>query len=184
MQIRTGLNTAEERLFKWLKRKTTPPDAWKQMSIKELAAKMQCSTSQLSRSLPRTIARLEGMSLAAAEKLVGNVLRVRQGRLLGFEIEIIHELRSLTNPPSYESIAQTFAVSERRVLTICRHHGKAGVSGYYHSPEDVLALVESDHITELHENIRIRTQRRQAIEAKASRIRHKEMKKMLSHIRI
>ena len=178
------LNTAEERLYRWLKRKTTPVDAWQQMTIEELAAKMRCSTSQISRSLPKAVARLEGISLDAAEKRVRDVMRVRQGRLVDFEVEIILELRSLKTPPSYDAIAETFGVSERRVLTLCGQHGKDGVGGYYYSPEDVLALVESDHITELQENIRIRAQRRDLMKAKEALIRHKEMKSMLSHIRI
>lgn len=178
------LNTAEERLYRWLKRKTTSVDAWKQMSLTELAAKVHCSTSQVSRSLPKAVARLEGISLDAAAKRVGDVIRVRQGCLLDFEVEMILELRSLKNPPSYDAIAQAFAVSERRILTVCMQHGKDGVSGYYHPPADVLTLVESDRITELQENIRIRTQRREAKKAKEALIRHKEIKKMLSHTRI
>ena len=179
-----SLNTAEERLYRWLKRKTTPVNAWQQMSLAELAAKVRCSTSQVSRSLPKSVAQLEGLSLDAAAKRVSDVMRVRQGRLVDFEVEVILELRSLKNPPSYDAIAQAFAVSERRILTVCLQHGKDGVNGYYHSPADVLALVESDRITELQENIRIRIQRREAKKAKEALIRHKEFKNMLSHIRI
>ena len=182
------LNTAEERLYRWLKRKTTPADAWKQMSIKALSAKVRCSMSQVSRSLPKAVARLEGISLDVAEKRVSDAIRVRQGRLVDFEVEMILELRSLKNPPSYTSIANAFAVSERRVITVCLQAGREGLSGYYHSSRNVLSLIDSDRIAELHENIRIRTKRRQEMKgkekAKADQIRRKDVMKMLSHIRI
>ena len=179
-----SFKTAEERLYRWLKRKTTPRKAWQQMTIEELAAKIRCSTSQISRSLPKSVARVEGIPFDAAAKRVGDVIRVRQGRLVDFEVEMILELRSLKDPPSYASIADAFAVSERRVLTLCKQHGINGAFGYYDSPGDVLALIESERITELQENIRIRTQRRKSMKAKEALIRQKEMKKMLSHIRI
>jgi len=154
------------------------------MTMEELAAKVKCSTSQVSRSLPKAVARLEGISLDVAEKRVADTIRVRQGCLVDFEVEMILELRTLKDPPSYASIAQAFAVSQRRVITVCMQHGRDGVCGYYYSSRNVLSLIESDRITELLENIGIRRQRRQQIKAKADRIRHKEMKKMLSGIRI
>lgn len=110
--------TAEIRLYRWLKRKTTPPDAWQHLSLAELAAKARCSTSQVSRTLPKAVAKLHAISLDAAEKWVHDVMRVRRGHLIDFEIKILKALRKEQPPFSYRRLASLFEVSEKQIADI------------------------------------------------------------------
>lgn len=154
--------TVEARLYHWLKRKTTPVDAWKQMSIKALAKKVQCSTSQVSRSLPKAIARLEGLSIDDAEKLVSDLMRVRQGGLVDFEIEMIRQIRQIDKPPSIWCIANIFCVSAKQVRTVCKRFGVDGARGYTYWSHDLADLIpEGINRQQFDENIKIRKQLRE-----------------------
>ena len=115
--------TAEVRLYRWLKRKTTPPDAWKTLSLDQLAKKARCSKSMVSRKLPKVVAKLNGISLAEAEKLVDDVMNVRQCRLLDWEIEILKELRKKDPPVSMFRLSFIFGVSKKNISDICNALG-------------------------------------------------------------
>lgn len=112
--------TAEIRLYRWLKRKNTPADAWKQMSLDELAAKAHCSKSQVSRTLPSVVAQLHSISRDAAETLIREVMAVRRGQLIDFEIQIIRQLRSREKPVSYPRLAKMFRVSTKQIAAVCK----------------------------------------------------------------
>ena len=110
--------TAETRLYRWLKRKTTPADAWRTMSVKQLAEKARCSTSQVSRTLPRVVAKLNDISLDEAETAVADVMAVRRCRLLDWEIELLKRLRSQEPPVSYFRLALLLGVAEKQIADI------------------------------------------------------------------
>ena len=69
-----------------------PSEAWKTLSLEQLAEKERCSQSMVSRNLPKAVAKLKEVSLNEAEKLVDDVMNVRRCRLLDWEIEIIEHL--------------------------------------------------------------------------------------------
>ena len=106
--------TSEVRLYRWLKRKTTAPDAWKTLSFYQLAKKARCSKSMVSRKLPKVVAKLKEIPLDEAEKLVDDVLNVRQCRLLDWEIEILKELRKKDPPVSMFRLSFIFGVSKKK----------------------------------------------------------------------
>ena len=97
--------TAETRLYRWLKRKTTPADAWRTLSVKQLAEKARCSTSQVSRTLPRVVAKLNDISLDEAETAVADVMAVRRCRLLDWGN------RTLETPPISGATCLVFSLS-------------------------------------------------------------------------
>ena len=153
--------TAEERLYHWLKRKTTPADMWKRMTMAELAAKVQCSTSQVSRSLPKAVARLEGISLDTAEKLVNDVMSVRRGHLIDFEVQIIIELRRREKPVTYPRLSKMFGVSTKQIADVCKKFqlraAECGTGWYYGcSDEELIPEAFHNRIPQMIENAGIR----------------------------
>ena len=107
--------TAEVRLYRWLNRKTTPPDVWKTLSLKQLAEKARCSRSMVSRKLPKVVAKLKAVPLDEAEKLVDDVMNVRRCRLLDWEVEILEHLRKKDPPVSMFRLSLIFGVSEKNI---------------------------------------------------------------------
>ena len=156
--------TAEVRLYRWLKRKTTTPDAWKTLSLDQLAKKARCSKSMVSRKLPKVVAKLNGISLDAAEKLVDDVLNVRQCRLLDWEIEILKELRKKDPPVSMFRLSLIFGVSIKNISDICNSLGlgrQRGIDTFYSGSLDALIPEEFRHrIPEIEQNVEIRSQLR------------------------
>ena len=157
--------TAEVRLYRWLKRKTTPPDAWQHLSLAELAKKARCSTSMVSRTLPKALAKLHSISLDAAEKWVNDVMTVRQGRLIDFEIEILKELRKKEPPMSFRQLSGIFEVSEIQIADIANALG-LGVSTRglpatsYRNPKKLIPAHLQHRIPEIEKNSDIRRRRR------------------------
>ena len=149
--------TAEDRLYKWLKRKTTPINAWKRMTMAQLGAKVRCSKSQICRVLPQVVAKLDGISLEEAAKLVDDVMKVRRGHLLDFEVELIRQMRQLKTPASVFWIAHHLCVSEKQVRDVCKRLGVDKVEGYSYWGQDFIDLLpEGFNHRQLNENIRIR----------------------------
>ena len=157
--------TAEVRLYRWLKRKTTAPDAWKTLSLDQLAKKARCSKSMVSRKLPKAVAKLNGISLDAAEKLVDDVLNVRQCRLLDWEIEILKELRKKDPPVSMFRLSLIFGVSRKNISDVCNALGigrQRGIGNPYWGSKDTLIPEEFRHrIPEIQQNVEIRSQLRE-----------------------
>ena len=152
--------TAEIRLYHWLKRKTTPPDAWKTLSLEQLAEKARCSTSMVSRKLPKVVAKLKAVPLDEAEKLVDDVMNVRQCRLLDWEVEILEHLRKKDPPVSMLRLSMIFGVSEKNISDICNSlelGTQRGIGNSYWGSSDTLIPEEFRHrIPELQENVEIR----------------------------
>lgn len=150
--------TAEDRLYKWLKRKTTPAEAWKEMTQAELAAIVRTSKSQICRVLPKVVAKLNDIPIDEAKKLVSDLMAVRRGHLLNFEVEMIIELRSLKKPASVSWIASQICVSEKQVRAVCKRFGVDGVRGYSYWHSDLTDLLPEgfNQREQLNENIRIR----------------------------
>ena len=115
--------TAEVRLYRWLNRKTTPPDAWRTLSLEQLAEKARCSKSMVSRKLPKAVAKLNRISLNEAETLVDDVMNVRRCRLLDWEVEILEHLRKKDPPVSMFRLSMIFGVSEKNISDICNSLG-------------------------------------------------------------
>lgn len=158
--------TAEERLYRWLKRKTTPIGVWRQTTLEELAVKVHCSKSQVSRSLPKAVARLEGISLDAAEKLVEDVMSVRRGHLIDFEIRIILQLRDREKPVTYPRLSKIFGVSTKQIADVCKKFQlsavECGTGGDYScSDEELIPEAFRDRIPQIIENAGIRRERSQ-----------------------
>ena len=158
-----GQKTAEARLYKWLKRKTTPADTWKRMTQAELGAKVGCSKSQICRVLPQVVAKLEGISLSEAKKFVSDLMEVRRGRLVDFEVEILRELRQKDPPVSYFSLSCLFEVSEEHISAVCKDIGLCYARLGYGSSYSLIgnALIpEAFHhrLADLKENAAIRKQ--------------------------
>ena len=108
--------TAEIRLYHWLKRKTTPPDAWRTLSLEQLAEKARCSKSMVSRKLPKVVAKLKAVPLNEAEKLVDDVMNVRRCRLLDWEVEILEHLRKKDPPVSmFRSVVDLWGVGKKHI---------------------------------------------------------------------
>ena len=154
--------TSEVRLYRWLKRKTTPPDAWKTLSLDQLAKKARCSKSMVSRNLPNAVAKLKGIPLDEAEKLVDDVMNVRRCRLLDWEIKIIKELRKKDPPVSMFRLSMIFRVSEKNISDVCKASGlgaQLGTGGSYWGSLDALLPEEFRHrIPEIEQNVEIRKQ--------------------------
>ena len=157
--------TAEVRLYRWLKRKTTPPDAWKTLSFYQLAKKARCSKSMVSRKLPKVVAKLNGISLDEAEKLVDDVMNVRRCRLLDWEIEILKELRKKDPPVSMFRLSFIFGVSKKNISDICNALGigrERGIGYFYWGISDTQILEGFHHrIPEIEQNVEIRSQLRE-----------------------
>lgn len=155
-----SLNTAEGRLYRWLKRKTTPAGTWKRMTQAELGAKVRCSKSQISRVLPRVVAKLNSIPLEDAAKLVSDVMAVRRGRLLDFEVEVLRALRQKEPPVSYFRLSFLFGVSEEQISTVCRDIGlcssKLGDGSSYWSRDALIPADFQHRLAELKENAAIR----------------------------
>ena len=108
--------TAEVRLYRWLNRKTTPPDAWRTLSLEQLAEKARCSTSMVSRKLPKVVAKLKDISLDEAEQLVDDVMNVRRCRLLDWEVEILEHLRKKDPPVSMSpSVHDLWGIGKKHI---------------------------------------------------------------------
>ena len=152
--------TAEVRLYRWLNRKTTPPDAWRTLSLEQLAEKARCSTSMVSRKLPKAVAKLKDISLDEAEQLVDDVLNVRRCRLLDWEVEILEHLRKKDPPVSMFRLSLIFGVSEKNISDICNSLGlgmQRGIGALYWGSFESLMPEEFRHrIPELQENVEIR----------------------------
>lgn len=154
--------TAEVRLYRWLKRRTTPPDAWQHLTLDELAEKVHCSKSQVSRILPSVVAQLNSIPLDEAEKWVADVMAVRRGHLLDFEIQIISVLRKQESPVSYPRLSKMFGVSEKQIADVCkkfrRRAAGSGTAHYYYGRYDKELIPEAfhDRIPEIIENAGIR----------------------------
>ena len=159
--------TSEVRLYRWLKRKTTPPDAWKTLSLDQLAEKVRCSKSMVSRNLPKVVAKLNGISLDAAEKLVNDVMNVRRCRLLDWEVEILKELRKKDPPVSMSHLSVIFGVSEKNISDLCNSLGlgrERGIGNPHWENSDTLIPEEFRHrIPEIQQNVEIRRQSRKKI---------------------
>ena len=84
--------TAEVRLYRWLKRKTTPEDAWRTMSLQQIAEKVKCSRSTVSRLLPGIVSQLKGCPLDEARQRCIEAHHLRSGRLVSEEIEILKKI--------------------------------------------------------------------------------------------
>ena len=157
--------TAEVRLYRWLKRKTTAPDAWKTLSLDQLAEKARCSKSMVSRKLPKAVAKLKGISLAEAEKLVDDVMDVRQCRLIDWEIGILKELRKKDPPVSMFRLSVIFGVSEKNISDICNSLGlgrERGIGNFYSVSSNTLIPEEFRHrIPEIEQNVEIRRELRE-----------------------
>lgn len=148
-------------MYRWLKRKTTPADAWKQMSLDELAKKAHCSKSQVSRILPRVVAQLDAISIDEAEKRVADVMSVRRGHLLNFEIQIIRQLREREKPVTYPRLSSIFGVSIKQIADVCKKFGRnaaiCGTGWYYRcSDEELIPKAFRDRFPQIIENARIR----------------------------
>ena len=156
--------TSEVRLYRWLKRKTTAPDAWKTLSLDQLAKKARCSKSMVSRKLPQVVAKLKEIPLDEAEKLVDDVLNVRQCRLLDWEVEILKELRKKDPPVSMFRLSLIFGVSIKNISDICNSLGlgrQRGIDTFYSGSLDALIPEEFRHrIPEIEQNVEIRSQLR------------------------
>ena len=154
--------TSEVRLYRWLKRKTTPPNAWKTLPLDQLAEKARCSKSMVSRNLPKVLAKLKKISLDEAEKLVDDVMNVRRCRLLDWEIEIIKELRKKDPPVSMFRLSVIFGVSVKNISDICKASGlgrERGIGYFYCGISDTLIPEEFHHrIPEIRQNAEIRSQ--------------------------
>lgn len=157
--------TAEVRLYRWLGRKTTPKDIWKQMSLDEVAAKVGCSKSQISRILPSVVAQLDLISLDEAMQRVGDVMSVRRGHLLDFEIQIILQLRR-KKTVSYHRLSHIFQVSTEQVAHVCKKSGLSAAecgtgSDYRCSDEELIPEAFHNRIPQIIENAGIRRKLRQ-----------------------
>ena len=156
--------TAEIRLYHWLKRKTTPPDAWKTLSLEQLAEKARCSTSMVSRKLPKVVAKLKAVPLDEAEKLVDDVMNVRQCRLLDWEVEILEHLRKKDPPVSMLRLSMIFGVSEKNISDLCNSLGlgtQRGIGASYWGSRDTLISQEFRYrIPEIQQNVEIRRELR------------------------
>ena len=156
--------TAEIRLYRWLKRKTTPPDAWKTLSLEQLAEKARCSRSMVSRKLPKVVAKLNRLSLDKAEKLVDDVMNVRRCRLLDWEAEILEQLRKKDPPVSMFRLSMIFGVSEKNISDICNSLGlgtQRGIGASYWGSRDTLISQEFRYrIPEIQQNVEIRRELR------------------------
>ena len=152
--------TAEIRLYRWLNRKTTPPDTWRTLSLEQLAEKARCSTSMISRKLPKVVAKLKDISLDEAETLVGDVMNIRRCRLLDWEVEILKHLRKKDPPVSMLRLSLIFGVSEKNISDLCNSLGlgmQRGIGALYWGSSDTLIPEEFRHrIPELQENVEIR----------------------------
>ena len=156
--------TAEIRLYRWLKRKTTPPDAWKTLSLEQLAEKARCSTSMVSRKLPKVVAKLKAVPLDEAEKLVDDVMNVRRCRLLDWEVEILEQLRKKDPPVSMFRLSLIFGVSEKNISDLCNSLGlgtQRGIGASYWGSRDTLISQEFRYrIPEIQQNVEIRRELR------------------------
>ena len=156
--------TAEVRLYRWLNRKTTPPDVWKTLSLKQLAEKARCSRSMVSRKLPKVVAKLKAVPLDEAEKLVDDVMNVRRCRLLDWEVEILEQLRKKDPPVSMFRLSLIFGVSEKNISDICNSLGlgtQRGIGASYWGSRDTLISQEFRYrIPEIQQNVEIRRELR------------------------
>ena len=156
--------TAEVRLYRWLNRKTTPPDVWKTLSLKQLAEKARCSRSMVSRKLPKVVAKLKAVPLDEAEKLVDDVMNVRRCRLLDWEVEILEHLRKKDPPVSMFRLSLIFGVSEKNISDLCNSLGlgtQRGIGASYWGSRDTLISQEFRYrIPEIQQNVEIRRELR------------------------
>ena len=140
--MRKNKLTAEVRLYRWLKRKTTPEDAWRPMSLQQIAEKVKCSRSTVSRLLPGVVSQLKGCPLDEARQRCIEAHHLRSGRLVSEEIEILKKLRLKDPPASYLTCAMIFGVSSSTIQRYCKKLGLGGSgTSYYKSdvalPHDV-----------------------------------------------
>ena len=145
--------TAEVRLYRWLKRKTTPKDAWRTMSLQQIAEKAKCSPSTVSRLLPRVISQLLGCSLDEARRRCIDAHHLRSGKLTFEEIEILKKLRTKDPPASYLTCVGIFGVSSSTIQRYCKKLGLGGSGTPYYKSDVVLP----DDVTErlkIHKKIR------------------------------
>ena len=136
--------TAEVRLYRWLKRKTTPEDAWRTMSLHQIAEKVKCSPSTVSRLLPGVVSQLLGCSLDEARRRCIDAHHLRSGRLVSEEIEILKKLRTQDPPASYFTCAGIFGVSSSTIQRYCKKLGLGGSGTPYYKSDVVLP----DDVTE------------------------------------
>ena len=140
--MRKNKLTAEVRLYRWLKRKTTPEDAWRTMSLQQIAEKVKCSRSTVSRLLPGVVSQLKGCPLDEARQRCIEAHHLRSGRLVSEEIEILKKLRQKDPPASYLTCTMIFGVSSSTIQRYCKKLGLGGSgTSYYKSdvalPHDV-----------------------------------------------
>ena len=140
--MRKNKLTAEVRLYRWLKRKTTPEDAWRTMSLQQIAEKVKCSRSTVPRLLPGVVSQLKGCPLDEARQRCIEAHHLRSGRLVSEEIEILKKLRLKDPPASYLTCAMIFGVSSSTIQRYCKKLGLGGSgTSYYKSdvalPHDV-----------------------------------------------
>ena len=140
--MRKNKLTAEVRLYRWLKRKTTPEDAWRTMSLQQIAEKVKCSRSTVSRLLPGVVSQLKGCPLDEARQRCIEAHHLRSGRLVSEEIEILKKLRLKDPPASYLTCTMIFGVSSSTIQRYCKKLGLGGSgTSYYKSdvalPHDV-----------------------------------------------
>ena len=136
--MRKNKRTAEVRLYRWLKRKTTPEDAWRRMSLQEIAEKVKCSPSTVSRVLPGVVSQLLGCSLDEARRRCIDAHHLRSGRLVSEEIEILKKLRTQDPPASYLTCSWIFGVSPFTIQRYCKKLGLGGSGAPYYKSDVVL----------------------------------------------
>ena len=136
--MRKNKLTAEVRLYRWLKRKTTPEDAWRTMSLQQIAEKVKCSRSTVSRLLPGVVSQLKGCSLDEARQRCIEAHHLRSGRLVSEEIEILKKLRQKDPPASYLTCAMIFGVSSSTIQRYCKKLGFGGSGTPYYKSDVVL----------------------------------------------